>query len=255
MSLSVQPRPSSQGLVLFVYTHPEAGLQLSVVHTLPSSQFSGAPGTQLPPEHMSLVVQALLSVHGNELLAYTQPRDVSHESSVHTLPSSQLGAGPGTQSPPKQVSFVVQALPSLHGLVLSTCTQPLAGLHESSVQTLPSSQFKAAPGTQLPPEHVSFVVHALPSLHGLLLFTCSQPLAGLQESFVHTLPSSQLSAGPGTQLPPEHVSFVVHALPSVQGLVLFVNTQMPPWQVSVVHTLPSLHCAFVVQQMLPFGVP
>ena len=37
---------------------------------------------------------------------------------VHGLLSSQLGAGPPAHTPPLHASPVVQALPSLHGLVL-----------------------------------------------------------------------------------------------------------------------------------------
>jgi hypothetical protein len=42
------------------------------------------------------------------------------------------------------------------------------------------------------------------------LFTCVQPLAGLQASSVQPLPSLQLSGDPPTQFPLEHWSLVVH---------------------------------------------
>jgi hypothetical protein len=87
---------------------------------------------------------------------------------------------------------VVQALPSLQLLVLFVWTQPVAGLHESSVQTLPSPQLLVVP-LHTPIEHLSFVVHALPSsqLDVLLVWT-HRPVLGLQKSLVHGLPSSQL---------------------------------------------------------------
>src|SRR5438876_460892 len=88
---------------------------------------------------------------------------------VQTLPSSQLGGAPPTQVPPLQVSPVVQAFPSLQGLELLVCVQPLAGVHPSVVQTLPSSQLGGAPPTQVPPLQVSPVVQAFPSLQGLVL--------------------------------------------------------------------------------------
>ena len=81
---------------------------------------------------------------------------------MQTLPSSQLAGEPPVHVPPPQVSFVVQASPSLHEAALSTCTQHVPGLHESSVQTLPSSQFGALP-TQTPPLQASAVVQSLPS--------------------------------------------------------------------------------------------
>ncbi len=48
--------------MLLVLTQPVLALQESLVHGLLSSQFGAAPGTQLPAEHASFRVQALLSV-------------------------------------------------------------------------------------------------------------------------------------------------------------------------------------------------
>src|SRR5881392_1527035 len=100
----------------------------------------------------------------------------------------------------------------------------MAGLHESSVQMLPSSQFGEAPPRQTPPEQVSRVVHAFPSSQGLLLFTCKQPVAGAQESSVQPLRSSQSNGAPPTQAPSVQTSWVVQAFPSSQECVLLVNT-------------------------------
>jgi glyoxylate utilization-related uncharacterized protein len=186
----------------------------------PSSQVSGGPPTHVPPEQVSSVVQAFPSLHGSLLFTYAQPDEGLHESFVQMFPSSQFSGGPPTQAPPEHVSPVVQASPSVHEALLLTYTQPEAGLHESSVQTLPSSQASGAPPTHVPPEHVSFVVQTLPSLHGLVLFTYAQPDEGLHESFVHKFPSLQFSGGPPAHAPPEHVSAVVHALPSLHGSLL-----------------------------------
>jgi hypothetical protein len=81
------------------------------------------------------------------------------------LPSSQFGGAPPTHAPLLQVSFVVHALPSSHGAVLFVFTQPLTGSHESSVHTLPSSQFGGNPPTHAPLPQVSLVVQASPSSH------------------------------------------------------------------------------------------
>src|SRR5262249_60610252 len=78
------------------------------------------------------------------------------------------GLGP-RQPPAAQPSLCVQALPSLHGAVLLVWTPPVAGLQESLVHGLPSSQLGAAPPTQMPPLQVSLVVQALPSLQALPL--------------------------------------------------------------------------------------
>jgi hypothetical protein len=245
VSFVVQALPSSQGAELSVWTHPVAGSQVSSVQTLPSLQFGGAPPTQLPPEQVSFVVQALPSLHEAVLFVWTHPVAGLHESSVQPFPSLQLGGSPPTQAPPKHVSFVVQALPSLQDAVLFVCTQPVAGLHESSVQTFPSLQFGGTPPTQLPPEHVSFVMQALPSSHAAVLFVWTQPVAGSHESSVHGLPSSQFGAAPPTQLPPAQVSFVVQALPSLHETVLLAWTQTPDGlQESSVQGLESLQLAF-----------
>ena len=71
----------------------------------------------------------------------------------------------------------------------------------------------------MPPEQVSPVVQALPSEQDAVLFAYTHPVAGLQESVVHTLLSSQSGGGPPTQDPPAQVSLVVHASPSEQVLV------------------------------------
>src|SRR5437870_4086921 len=131
---------SSHDAVFGVCTHPVNGLHESSVHGLPSSQLRAARPTHLPPEQVSPVVHASKSSHEAVFGVCTQPVAGSHESSVQTLPSSQLGGALPTHLPPPQMSTVVQASPSSHGAVFGVCTQPVAGLHESSVQTLPSVQ-------------------------------------------------------------------------------------------------------------------
>src|SRR3990172_3473892 len=217
--------PSAHVAELLTYAHPVVGSQLSSVHTFPSSQLGAGPPTQIPPSQASPVVQASPSMQGAVLFTWTQPVAGSQLSSVHTLPSSQSGAGPPTQIPPAQASLEVQASPSLQDEVLFGWTQPRAGSQLSSVQTFPSSQMRAGPPTHVPPAQASPVVQASPSLHGAVLFTWAQPVAGSQPSSVHTLPSSQLGAGPPTHVPPAQASPVVQASPSLQGTVLFTWAQ------------------------------
>ena len=130
---------------------------------------------------------------------------------MHGFPSSQPRGAPPTHLPPEQASPVVQASKSEHGAVFGVCTQPVAGLHESSVQTLPSSQLGGALPAHVPPWQTSTVVHALPSSQGAVFDVCTQPVAGLHESSVQTLLSSQLRRVP-THCPPAQVSPVVQAL-------------------------------------------
>ena len=100
----------------------------------------------------------------------------------------------------------------------------MAGLHESAVHGLPSSQLRGAPA-QLPAAHVSLMVHALPSLHETLLNTCMHPVAGSQLSSVQTLASLQFVGGPPTHAPPRQASLVVQRLPSLHAAVLFTCLQ------------------------------
>jgi hypothetical protein len=104
------------------------------------------------------------------LVVCTQPIVGSQESFVQQLLSSQLTGPPGVHTPPPQVPPETHRFPvTPHGAVLLVWTQPEAGSHESSVQTLPSLQTTAAPGLQTPPPQVSPEVQALPSLHAEVL--------------------------------------------------------------------------------------
>jgi hypothetical protein len=213
----VQAVPSLHAAVLFSYLQPVAGSQESVVQGLVSLQTTGVV-THLPPAHTSPDVHLLPSSHGAVLLVCVHPEAGTHASVVHGLSSLQLSAGPGTHLPPAHTSPAVHALPSSHALVLGACTQPApSGSQESVVQRLPSSQLTGFP-LQVPAAHTSPVVHALPSLHGLVVGVLTQPEAGLHESAVHWFPSLQSAVGPGAHTPfPSQPSLRVHALPSVHG--------------------------------------
>ena len=268
-SAVVQAFPSLHAAELFECTHPLAGLQESLVQTLPSLQSGGGPPAQAPPLQVSAVVHAFPSLHAAVLFVWTQPVAGLQESSVQPLASLQSSAGPPAHAPLVQVSAVVHALPSLQAAELLVWTQPVAGLHESSVQPLESLQASAGPPAHAPPLQVSDVVQASPSLHGATLSVCMQPVPGMQESSVQGLPSSQLNGDDPAQAPPEQTSPVEQGSPSSQGAALFVWTQpiavlqessvqtlpslqsraappahAPPLQVSdVVHAFPSLHAA------------
>ena len=219
--------------------------------TLPSLHTTAVP-PQEPPAQTSLLVHALPSLQTIVLLVNTQPVPALQLSVVHVLPSLQVMVAPGTQALAAHTSPTVQTLPSLHGAVLAVCAQPVTALQVSSVQTLPSSQFWDAPGTQLPPDQVSLTVHTLPSLHGEVLFTCWQPATASHASVVQGLPSSQFSAGPETHAPDEQTSPTVHTLLSVHGMVLLVNVQpLAARQLSEVQTLLSLQVITAPDWQLP----
>jgi hypothetical protein len=252
VSLVVHALPSLHGLVLFTFRHPMGASQLSSVQTLPSPQLGGGPPTHTPPEQASPVVQAFPSLQSTLLSVNAQPVPGSHVSVVQRFPSLHTNGGPPTHAPATQVSFVVQVFPSVQEDELLKCSQPVAGLQESSVQMLPSLQSGGGPPTHSPSEQASFVVQAFPSLHWALLFVNKQPCAGSQLSSVQTLASLQTSGGPPRQDPPEHVSPVVHGFPSSHWLALLVCVQpVAGLHASVVQTLPSSQLTVVPPQTPP----
>src|SRR5205809_920822 len=87
------------GAGLLAWVQPLAGSQLSVVQTLPSSQLGGAPPSQPPPPHVSLVLLPYTSLFRSVLLVWPQPLAGSQLSLVQTLPSSQLVVCAGWQLP------------------------------------------------------------------------------------------------------------------------------------------------------------
>jgi hypothetical protein len=82
----------------------------------------------------------------------------------HWSEATQTTGPPAWHVPPEHVSFWVQRFPSSHGPVLFVKTHPVAGLHVSVVQALPSLQTTGEP-PHVPPVQTSPLVQALPSLH------------------------------------------------------------------------------------------
>jgi hypothetical protein len=62
VSAVVHALPSVQDTVLLACAQPDAGTQESVVHTFPSSQLRAVPATHVPVTHVSIPLQALLSL-------------------------------------------------------------------------------------------------------------------------------------------------------------------------------------------------
>lgn len=123
-----------------------------------------------------------------------------------------------------------------------TKSQPVAGLHESVVHSLPSLHVSGVPVVQpTPGVQVSVPLHALPSSHvsGALGM---QPAPGMQNSTpLQMLPSLHCTGEPATQpKPAEHVSTPLHTSPSLQ-LRTPVGVHVPPVQASpVVQALSSV---------------
>lgn len=116
----------------------------------------------------------------------------------------------------------------------------------SRLHATPSSTSGGPAGSvpsHAPDRQASFSVQALPSSQGLVLGTKTHPpVMELQLSVVQELSSLHTVGVPGRHAPPAHMSPFVQILPSLHGLVLLANAQpVAGAQVSVVHTLLSLH--------------
>src|SRR5262245_37386480 len=104
--------------------------------------------------------------------------------------------------PPLQVSLVVHALPSLQAVPLGTTeyTHPVAALHVSVVQELPSKHTMIEPREHTPaPLQKSPAVQALLSLHAPP--AASNVHVGEQQSPAALLPSSHASPASSVPLP------------------------------------------------------
>jgi hypothetical protein len=171
-----------------VVVQPEAGLQPSVVHTLPSLQTSGVPAVHVPFWQVSAPLHAFVSAHAEPF---------GRTALLHT-PEAQVSVVHGFES--------LQSAATLHELhpPMGVCWQPLTALHVSVVHASLSLQLSAVPAAQFPLWHVSAPLQTFASAHAVPFVTgvVVQPKAGVQPSVVHTLPSLQTSGVPPVQVPP-----------------------------------------------------
>jgi hypothetical protein len=201
------------------------------------------------------VVQALPSLHAVPFATFvaTQPVAGLQLSAVQGLLSLHTTAVPA-HTPAVHWSPAVHALPSVQPVPFGTgvVTQPVAGLQPSVVHWFPSLQTIAVPA-QTPALHWSPEVQAVPSLQTVPFGTLVMvhPVAGLQLSVVHALPSLQTTAVP-VQTPLRHWSPEVQRLPSLQIVpfaTLVVVQPVPGLQPSTVHPFPSLQTISVPPQI------
>jgi hypothetical protein len=195
-------------------------------------------------------LQALPSLHAVPFVTAVEVQPVSglHESVVHGFESLHVSAVPAVQVPLWQVSAPLHRLPSVQDVPFATdvFTQPVVVLHESVVHGFESLQEIGVPAVQLPAWQVSAPLHRLPSRQGVPFGAGAvvQPVAGEQPSVVHGFESLQTSGVPAVQVPFWQVSGPLHRLPSVHDTPLATGAAVQPvagLQVSVVHTLLSLH--------------
>jgi hypothetical protein len=163
--------PSGAG----AYVHPVCALQLptSVWHWSDGAHVTAPPPVHVPFWQLSFWVQALLSLQlvpfaaaGFEhapVLGLHVPAVWHASLAVHVM-----GFEP-VQVPFWQLSLCVHALPSLHDVPFAAAGfehAPVLGLHVPAVwHASLAVHVTPAPPVHAPFWHVSFFVHALPSLH------------------------------------------------------------------------------------------
>lgn len=230
------PADGRQTPVLFVSAGQAAALPVHV-----------SAGSHAPADARHTVLLGWNALAGQALLAPSQ-LSVASQGPVAARQTAVVLASAGHVVAPSQVSATSQAPAAVRQTVAGAAAaywQPLAGLHESVVQTFPSSQLRGGPPTQAPAEHASAVVHALPSSQVVPFGTgtWTTPRVGEHESAVQALPSSMTSGVPAAQMPaPSQVSLPLQTLPSEQDVPAATATCIGPVagsQLSAVQGFPS----------------
>lgn len=240
------------------YTHvPVCAEQLPAPKHWPGggAQMIGAPA-QAPAEQVSALVHGLPSLQARALQSLSAQSTCPSQSL--SVPSRQLVsvvALPHRQPPsPRQISpFAPQLVPAS----IAAWTQPVAGLHESTVQLDRSAHITCAP--EQPPSAVqrSPPVHALPSLHSAPWQSESAQSASPSQSSSVPLEHVLSAAPPGHAQTPaaQTLPFASHGMPSGA----FVTTQpascvqAPAAHADVGHTVavpwqvPAVHASLLVQ--------
>ena len=144
-----------------------------------SLQLGAAPPTHAPPAHVSFVVQALPSLHGERVVRVGAARGgatgvVRARVRVVAVGRRAPDAGPAATGVARGTRVAVVAR---HRVVRVHAARGRVAACRRCTGS-PSLQLGAAPPTQLPPLHVSFVVHAFLSSHATVLFACAQPVSG-----------------------------------------------------------------------------
>lgn len=170
------------------------------------------PLTQLPSVHVSPWLQGFPSLHGAPAGALMRAHPLTGSQAVtsHDSPCGQTTAGPPAHAPSRQLSPVVQALPSSHGVPLGSVAQspqmfdPLVhtpAAHVSAlVQGSPSSQLAPSGCCAIP--HTEFVQIAI-----------SHAVSGAGQSLAVTQPPETSTFPPSVSGPPTSASLPSGLLP------------------------------------------
>jgi hypothetical protein len=171
----------------------------------------------------------------------------------HWSDAVQTTGGPLVQVPLWQVSPVVHAFPSLHGVPFEATgleQVPVDGLHVPGVVHWPAAvQTTGFDPTQVPLWQVSVWVHASPSLHVVPLDATGfehVPVEGLHVPAVwHWSDAVQTTELPAVHVPFWQVSFKSQRLPSLHA-VPFAATGFEQTPVLGLHVPAVLHCPAAV---------
>jgi hypothetical protein len=166
--------------------------------------------------------------------------------------ATQVVAAP-EQTPERQASFDVHALPSLQivpSAIVGLEHAPVPGSHVPATwhESL-AVQATAFPPVQTPDWHASLCVHAFPSLHAVPFAAVGfehVPVPGSHDPATwHASDAVQVRGVPPAQVPLWHASPSVHALPSVHA-VPFVATGFEHAPVDGLHVPTVWHWSLAV---------
>ncbi len=230
VSFVVQASPSSQlapsGFGVFRQA-PVVGSQPPVWQASTGGHVTELVPVQTPAWHVSAEVQALpsLQVVPSGFAGLVQaPVVVSQTPAVwHWSEAVQITAVPGVQTPFWQVSFLVQASPSLQAVPFATAVLvhvPVLGSHDPTWHWSAGGHMTGFMAVQAPALQVAVIVQATVSVQAVpsAFAGCEQiPDVGLQTPAVwHSSSGVQVVAVPPVQTPLWQVSPEVHSLPSSQ---------------------------------------
>jgi hypothetical protein len=195
-------------------------------------QTTGFDPAHVPARHVSLCVQALLSLHAVPSGAdgFEQTPDVGSQvpATWHASLAAQVTGLAPTQAPVTQVSLCVHALLSLHAVPSGADgfeqTPDVGSQVPETWHASLAAQATGFPPTHTPLVHTSVWVHALPSLHavpfGTTGFTQTPVLGSHAPATWHESIATQMTGLPPAHAPPVHKSVWVQAFPSLQAVPL-----------------------------------
>src|SRR5881397_180359 len=248
--VSVPPQPSGIVPQFFPWAAQVVGVQgAGVLATTPDQRVSCVTPPTVQRSRIAAVLPAATVPLATKLSAVARTSGTARAANGVTVAVPEM--------PPTVIVAPVQPAGKRAGSMLMRLTRVLVPSVRASPAAGKPGRLGFSPPTRAsiarrtapmhpPPEQLSPVVVALPSVHASALLRCPQPTAGgVQKSVVHTLASSQVFGAP-THAPRVQVSATVQTLPSLHALKVGVpppQTPVPSHVVAVRHTFVPVHGA------------